>query len=106
MYSDTKNFPVDVPTELPKFGKYHHLAEAIREGCKTTQKCYLSLEGNNGTQTCTLGAALVGIGKSLSYYNLAIHFPELDRRMQYEIEKRNDRLGWSREEIADWLQVQ
>lgn len=93
------------------------LSEAIRKGAKLRPQ----LRGiglTNGVATCALGAAHESIWGFVtddgeSYRRLRNLFPFLDERMDTafgpsdvlgQIYYRNDIKGWTREEIADWVE--
>lgn len=108
------------------------LSEAMRKGAELTIQARGSLLELSGTEapaaTCAIGAAYVGLkGKEViaedwSYRQVEEEFPELMERhvnlpvagpneletmqMEYAIWKLNDRLHWTREAIADWLEGQ
>jgi hypothetical protein len=92
------------------------LSEAIRLGARLHPKCNDVLF--NGEGTCAIGAAAVGRGWTPEYLDAwrtaGAFLPELmgdDQSMNkrdslfYKIGSRNDE-GWTREEIADWLESQ
>lgn len=104
------------------------LSEAIRRGVKETvpaQGQILFLVGGE-VYACALGAAHIGSGGSKDMYQAEVYeaienlWPELNtvfipdepemetkqssRPLEEAIWVRNDRLSWSRERIADWLE--
>lgn len=103
------------------------LSTAIRKGCEQhpQDSGRLFTEVNNVViSSCVLGAALVGVygqdGTALSYSELAKVFPLLEQPVNYPpgaedfiaseslsdvMIHLNDRAGWTREKIADWVET-
>ena len=99
-----------------KTGRYHALAEAMRRGCalRPVQIKHALFNGEAGA--CALGAVYSGTGdESLTleqlyrvYYELADIVtwpvnPDLAYTVIESITYLNDYHGWTREQIADWL---
>ncbi|MBV9085199.1 MAG: hypothetical protein JOZ62_21190 [Acidobacteriaceae bacterium] len=80
------------------------LSEAIRLGSLLGPQitCYYVAE-NGGS--CALGAAIraLGLKPQYGYAELRRVFPTLRQSLVEAIVKRNDSLGWTREQIADWI---
>jgi len=80
------------------------LSEAIRLGAlwgPQIQGTYVSEQGGS----CALGAAIqaLGLKPEFGYAELRRVFPDLSQSLVEAIVQRNDFLGWTREQIADWL---
>ena len=111
------------------------LAEAIRIGSKEVPQCvgfaYYGRDGNIAS-ACALGAAAMTIGAlvnyesshTAAYLTLKDTFPELTAQigpqslgsnlgrrqpsiwtLASEIVWLNDKMGWTREQIADWVET-
>lgn len=98
-------------THMDKLTK---LSQAIRLGATFRPQCVRAsgTVGKNGEleSTCALGAAMEAIGVS----PLDTSILPLDALARFKLEPfvcgaiilRNDLLGWTREQIADWLEQQ
>jgi hypothetical protein len=101
-----------------RVGRYHRLAEAIRRGCKLRpRQAYGRFRNRKGDSACALGAAALGAGDTRPRYTLNSMwrlFPELKDMIEHPwrswpeplldvVMMFNDRIGYSRETIADWL---
>ena len=66
-----------------------------------TQVCNTSEKGAN----CAVGAAISALSQrpQLGYVELRRVFPQLRQSLVEAIVQRNDWLGWTREQIADWI---
>jgi hypothetical protein len=80
------------------------LSEAIRLGAMLGPqvKDYFVVE-NGGS--CALGAAIraLGLKPQFGYAELLRVFPALRQSLVQSIVQCNDRLGWTRQQIADWI---
>lgn len=101
-------------TEAP--AKTLKLSEAIRVGARLRPQCRASFF--NGFGSCALGAAMEALlnrptDRDADYVWLCDHFPELKKQIRThrawelgcEIVERNDGVGYTREQIADWLEA-
>lgn len=88
------------------------LSDAIRIGAKLHPQGHSALYENG--KTCALGAAFVAtfgrvpapIGAAEpDYMRLYATYPAL-RKLKRDIWNRNDGYGWTREQIADWVEAQ
>jgi hypothetical protein len=80
------------------------LSEAIRLGAlwgPQIRGAYVSEQGGS----CALGAAIqaLSLKPEFGYAELRRVFPGLRQPLVEAIVQRNDFLGWTREQIADWL---
>ena len=80
------------------------LSEAIRLGAlwgPQIRGTYVSAQGGS----CALGAAIqaLGLQPQYGYAELRRTFPTLRQSLVEAMAQRNDYLGWTREQIADWL---
>jgi hypothetical protein len=84
------------------------LSQAIREGCKTTRQVAMVYIDHRGG-ACAIGAAMIAMGidptglRSFSQLRKILGFPN---GLHGPIADRNDNMGWTREQIADWLEAQ
>jgi hypothetical protein len=79
-------------------------SEAIRLGAlwgPQIRGTYVSEQGGS----CALGVAIqaLGLQPQYGYTELRRTFPTLRQSLVEAIVQRNDNLGWTREQIADWL---
>ena len=103
MFIESKDLPVAEPV---KVGRYHQLAEWMREGAKRTKQCRLMnfTVGEDGLETCAMAAAAVGAGHDLLRLGLSVWaVANVDIEIRLQIVNMNDARGWSREQIADFL---
>lgn len=103
-------------TEAP--AKVLKLSEAIRIGAAQYPQCCDGCYFIDGT-ACVWGAAAIGFGAHGTDYDIndaasTLHSSSFTGKAHfafrnahgYSIMEANDRHGWSREEVADWLEAQ
>jgi hypothetical protein len=84
------------------------LSEAMRRGAMLGPQCKVLLVSRSGG-SCAFGSAALALGvtlkNGLDYDGLFSVFPSLRGNMKLKkaVWLRNDTLGWTREQIADWL---
>lgn len=83
------------------------LSEAIRLGAMLGPQCAGQMFGEYSA-SCAMGSALLAIGmteydRATSHDALPRKFPAVTTDLMVAIEYRNDSLGLTREQIADWI---
>lgn len=88
-------------------------SEALRDGAKLTAQCRGRFISRDGTKACALGAMWIGMvgaenaamrGARTPRPTALLAVCKLSGGIWEEIINRNDSLGQTREEIADWLE--
>lgn len=89
------------------------LSEAVREGCKRGPQLKCDLYVLPSGASCFYGAAMLGLGMGDGYSlsSLMTRLPSAQAAMYafqdahgYTPMDANDTRGWTREQIADWME--